>query len=197
MLDTVRTATVLRTISSRSLLKRAADIYDAPDSPLAKAAAHGASRGFQSGAEWMKLAMETIRGRALEPVERMPNFHFLGIAKYTAASVVAAIGVFVADWFAIPVLVVLAIPLFYAVEAQGVFLFPVALDGYAKPIRTARQWTVHAGGTLRVMLIVMPIAVVMLGGGFLGRGFLRSWCLGCLAVCLWYEQIRAADPLAV
>jgi hypothetical protein len=23
-----------------------------------------------------------------------------------------------------------------------------------------------------------------------GRGFVRCWCLGCLAVCLWYEDLR-------
>jgi hypothetical protein len=24
-------------------------------------------------------------------------------------------------------------------------------------------------------------------------GFVRSWCLGCLAVCIWYEDLRGAD----
>lgn len=55
--------------------------------------------------------------------------------------------------------------------------------------------TAQAGGTLRVMAVVMPIAATMLGGGFVGRGFLRSWCLGCLAVCIWYEDLRS-DPAA-
>src|SRR5205823_3911054 len=26
--------------------------------------------------------------------------------------------------------------------------------------------------------------------GIVGRGFVRCWCLGCLAVCLWYEDLR-------
>src|SRR5262249_37135522 len=31
-------------------------------------------------------------------------------------------------------------------------------------------------------------------GGLAGRGFLRSWCLGCLAVCLWYEDLCNDPP---
>jgi predicted MPP superfamily phosphohydrolase len=34
----------------------------------------------------------------------------------------------------------------------------------------------------------------MLFGGLVGRGFLRCWCLGCLAVCLWYEDLRSPPP---
>jgi hypothetical protein len=37
----------------------------------------------------------------------------------------------------------------------------------------------------------------MLLGGLAGRGFVRSWCLGCLAVCLWYEDLRTDPPPAV
>ncbi|MEP6987616.1 MAG: hypothetical protein ABI970_18575, partial [Chloroflexota bacterium] len=54
----------------------------------------------------------------------------------------------------------------------------------------SRSWTVKAGGTLNVMLIVMHLALVMLFGGFLGKGFVRSWALGCLSVVLWYEQVK-------
>jgi hypothetical protein len=42
------------------------------------------------------------------------------------------------------------------------------------------------------MLIVMRLALVMLFGGFLGGGFVRSWALGCLSVVLWYEQVKHA-----
>ena len=176
----------------RSLLSRAATIYDEPGSVLAKAAGSAARGGFAAGAEWMRLALERLRG---EPVETRstPNFTFLGMAKYATASLSAlacAVGAWLSGW---PALAVLAIPAFYAVEVQGVFLFPVALDGSRRPFRDARRWAVRAGGTLRVMAGVMPIAATMLFGGFVGRGFVRSWCLGCLAVCLWYEDVRAAS----
>ena len=80
---------------------------------------------------------------------------------------------------------------FYAVEAQMVFLIPLALDGAACPLREARRWTRRAGGTRAVAGVVMPLAAAMLLGGLAGRGFLRCWCLGCLAVCIWYEELRA------
>ena len=51
----------------------------------------------------------------------------------------------------------------------------------------------RAGGTLAVMAVVLPVAAVMLFGGFARQGFVRSWCLGCLAVCIWYEDLRGAD----
>ena len=44
------------------------------------------------------------------------------------------------------------------------------------------------------MRVVLALAFTMLFGGLVGRGFLRSWCLGCLAVCLWYEDLRNASP---
>jgi hypothetical protein len=88
----------------------------------------------------------------------------------------------------------LAAAIFYAVEAQMVFLFHLALDGSARPFADARCWTRRAGGTVAVMRVVVPLACTMLFGGLAGRGFLRSWCLGCLAVCLWYEDLRNNPP---
>jgi hypothetical protein len=56
--------------------------------------------------------------------------------------------------------------------------------------RTSRRWTRKAGGTVAVMIIVIQLAAVMIFGGFVGHGFVRSWALGCLAVVLWYEYLR-------
>ncbi len=181
-------------ISVRRLLNRAAELYDEPGGALAASAGRAGRHGFRSGAEWMRHAMETIRGTPIPPARA--DFHALGILKYGAAGAVAlgwAIAIF---YLEVPLLAVVSAPLFYAVEAQGVFLFPVALDGSARPFRDARRETARAGGTLRVMAIVMPIAAVMLAGGFAGRGFRRSWCLGCLAVCVWYEALRESDVSA-
>jgi hypothetical protein len=117
----------------------------------------------------------------------------LGVLKY-AAALVAALGawglvVFVGLPHAVGLL--LAIPAFYAVEVQGLFLFPLALDGDAHPWRSARALTREMGGTLSAMGTVLVLASVMLFGGLAGRGWVRCWCLGCLAVVLWYEELRA------
>ena len=174
------------------LLTRAAELYDEPSNGLAASARHAGRHGFRSGAEWMRRAMETIRGCSID--ESQADFHTLGIVKYGAASAVAVGWAFATLLLNVPLLALCAAPLFYAVEAHGVFLFPVAIDGYTRPFCTARLWTVRAGGTLHVMTIVMPIAVGMLCGGLAGRGFRRSWCLGCLAICIWYEALRAGIP---
>src|ERR1043165_8217029 len=71
-----------------------------------------------------------------------------------------------------------------------VFLFPLAIDGRTRVFRESLAWTSRAGGTWRVMCIVLPIAGTMLFGGLAGRGFIRSWCVGCLAVVVWYEHLR-------
>ena len=160
-------------IRARDLLTRAAEQYDALASPLRAAAAAAAFGGFASGAQWMRLALETMRGRPCVPAAF--NYHLLGLIKYGLAAGVALLWAVAACAWHVPWLVPLAAAAFYAVEAQMVFLFPLALDGSAQPFGAARRWTRHAGGTVGVMRVVMPLACTMLFGGLAGRGFLRSW----------------------
>jgi hypothetical protein len=179
-------------VRARDLLSRAAERYDAPASALRAAAAGAALGGFASGAQWMRLALETLRGRPCPPSAL--NSQRLGLIKYGLAGAAALLwAVAVCAWH-VPWLVPLAAVAFYAVEAQMVFLFPLALDGSARPFGDARRLTRHAGGTVAVMRVVVPLACTMLFGGLAGRGFLRCWCLGCLAVCLWYEDLREVPP---
>ena len=136
----------------------------------------------------MRLALESLRGRPCPPTTN--NYQLLGLIKYGLAvspALLWAVAVYVCH---VPWLMPLAVVVFYAVEAQMVFLFPVALDGSTRPFGAARRWTVRAGGTVAVMRVVLPLAGTMLFGGLAGRGFLRCWCLGCLAVCLWYEDLH-------
>src|SRR4051812_28372311 len=76
-----------------SLLARAAEIYDEPDSSLARAALPAALGGFASGAAWMRLAMERIRGVPVGPPATGISFQVLGIAKYAAATMAALCGI--------------------------------------------------------------------------------------------------------
>jgi len=174
-------------VRAHDLLTRAAALYDAPGSPLRATAAGAARGGFASGARWMRLALETPRGRPC-PATAI-NYQRLGLIKYGLAGAVALLAAVAACAGHVPWLVPLAAVAFYAVEAQMVFLFPLALDGSGRPFGDARRWTRRAGGTVTVMRVVLPLACTMLFGGLAGRGFLRSWCLGCLAVCLWYEDL--------
>ncbi len=155
--------------------------------PLLAAARGAWCDGFTTGAAWMRRALAELRGA--EPTG-VASFGALGAAKYGACVAAACVPVVAArlsgTWWPL----VLVVPAFYAVEAQMVFLFPVALDGARRPFAAAQRLVAPAGGTLRVMRTVLRIAVRMLTGGFAGRGFVRSWCVGCLAVLLWYEDVR-------
>ncbi len=185
---TPRSSTRRAAVTAAVLLRRAAKVYDAPTSPLPAAARQAWGGGFVGGGTWMRLTLERLRGRPL-PATALPLGR-LGLMKYGLAALVAALPVVLSLASGWLWLALLSVPAFYAVEAQMVFLFPLALDGEARPLVASRAWTVRAGGTAAVMWVVLPLAVTMLGGGFVGRGFVRSWCLGCLAICLWYEELR-------
>jgi hypothetical protein len=176
------------TVSARDLLRQAGMVFDSPASGLAQSARRAYRTGFQSGGRWMGQALEYLRQKPIAGPAQ--DLNGLGLMKYGLATGAAGLWVLTALWLQLPWLALLAVLVFYAVEAQMVFLFPLALDGSTDPWRAARRWTRHAGGTVAVMRIVLPLAGTMVFGGFLGRGFVRSWCLGCLAVCLWYEQLR-------
>jgi hypothetical protein len=178
-------------LSAAVLLRRAALHFDAPESRLAELSRGIWRGGFASGGGWMRLALEHLRGQSLAGTTS--DWNRLGLMKYGLASVAALAWLVLTIGCQWPLLSSFCVPVFYAVEAQMVFLFPLALDGSVRPFREARRWTRRAGGTLAVMAIVQTLAATMLFGGLLGRGFVRSWCLGCLAVCLWYEDLRRLE----
>jgi hypothetical protein len=181
-------------VRARDLLRAARALYDDPATGLAAAARAAWRGGFISGGEWMRRVLAEVRGVARAgPSSR---FQLLGVIKYGLAAAAALACVALAWLVEQPLLLLLVVPAFYAVEAQMVFLFPLLLDEAPTPFRDARALTLAAGGTVAVMRTVLPLAAVMMCGGFAGQGFLRSWCLGCLAVCLWYERVRRAHASA-
>jgi hypothetical protein len=175
-------------LNATQLLRQAAALYDDPQRPFAQAAQQAWKGGFYSGAVWMELVLSELRG---QPPRSVPQcLQGFGVFKYTLTSIAALIVLAIAIVTQIYPFIVLCIPAFYAVEVQMVFLFPITLDRFPHPFRTSRQWTQYAGGTIAAMRIVLVLAAVMLFGGLFGKGLIRCWCLGCLAVVLWYEQLR-------
>lgn len=172
-----------------ALLRDATRRFDA-SSELQSAAKQSARRGFRGGAEWMAAALSEIRGtRVVGPPTGALK---AGLVKYGAATAVATT-VFVIVGIGVGVLasLPLAILAFYATEAVGAFVFPALAAGARSPWQESLSLVSSAGGTVRVASKTMVIASVMLFGGLTGRGFLRSWCIGCLAMVLWYERLRA------
>lgn len=169
-----------------SLIQTAARWYDTPTLPLKKVSEQAWKNGFQSGAEWMALALGILRHRKSHLGNH--NYHLLGITKYGVATIGGLLGLFLMyrfGWWLFP----LPIILFYLLEAQFVFLFPLAIDQSPHLFKTSRLATQAAGGSLKVMLTVLQLAVWMVFGGFLGQGFIRAWTIGCLAVLIWYEEL--------
>lgn len=175
-------------ISAATLLYEAALLYDDPVTGLAHSSGRAWQGGFGSGGWWMRQALEHLRRAPLPGTVR--DLNTLGVIKYGIACLACLLCASVILWLQQPALLLLSVLAFYAVEAQMVFLFPVALEGNPQPFGEARRKMSEAGGTLVVMGVVLPVAATMLLGGFVGRGFVRSWCLGCLAVCIWYEAVR-------
>ena len=179
-------------MQARKLLQQAIQLYDNPDALLAnRARDHGWKQGFTSGAEWMSYAMSHYRA-TLIPANQV-NYQYYGTLKYGLASIGALAVIGFAIWSKLWIVLPLVVIVFYAIEAQMVFLFPLLIDSHSDPIRHSIQWTNRAGGTIPVMWTVMQLACVMLFGGFVGQGFIRSWALGCLSVCIWYEELRLAQ----
>jgi len=172
---------------ARDLLMTARGFYDEPRHGLAAAARDARWSGFAGGAQWMRGAIAAVRGRA---PDGDAAFHWLGVLKYGIATVGAVAMVwiaFVLSWWLLPAAVVV----FYAIECRMVFAFPLALDGSRRPLRDSHALVSVTMSAACATLLVMRIAAEMLVGGFLGRGFVRSWCVGCMAVVVWYERARA------
>src|SRR5260370_27971570 len=150
-------------VRAGDLLRAASELYDAPSSPLARSAPAAWRRGFASGAEWMGQALWLLRGT--QPVGNALGLQALGLIKYGLACGGALAFVALAILVHQSLIVLLCIPAFYVIEAQMVFLFPLALDGDLRVFRSARHWPVHARGTLSVIRIVSLRAVTSSLGG--------------------------------
>lgn len=172
-----------------AVLRGAARMYDASPT-LQTAARRLAFGGFRGGCEWMALALGELRGT--RPTVPAGGAASAGLMKYGAAALAAGIVVAGAagGWLPWAAGVPLAGLAFYAVEAQGAFVMCAIADGSATPWRDSRRLIRLAGGALVVTVRIIMIAAFMVCGGFGGRGFLRAWCVGCLAVVLWYERLR-------
>ena len=146
-------------------------------------------RGFDGGAKWMHRAMAAA-GWRMPPVGDCGKYGLMGWMKYGICSMLAFLAA-AAAWvwlglWSVPLAVILV---FYLAEAQMVFLFPEALLGRRSPCLSARALTQAAGGSIRVMVTVLPIAAGMLGAGWWRGKGREKWAQGCMAVILWHRHV--------
>lgn len=164
-------------VDARELLAEARAIYDRDEDLLR----------IPLGARWMRHALEIERGPfagGATPA-RVARLVALKYALCTAAALVP-IGLALASghaWWALG-----APAAFYLVECPLVFVVPAALIGAERPFRASRERVRAAGGVTRALPAVLLIALEMVTGSLFGRGVRRSWCVGCLAVVVWFAR---------
>lgn len=188
-------------VRARDLLAAAARTW--AEHPRLEVLARGSGwRGFAGGARWLAAAMAAVRGgdvaAAVEAgaTASENSFTRLGVRKYALAGAAAAAVLVTVVATRVWVFAPLAIVAFYAVEVRFVFAFPLAIDGERAPLRRSHALLAAGSGAAAATCTVMQLAAVMLFGGFCGAGFVRSWCLGCLAVAHWYERAAAREVRA-
>jgi len=141
---------------------------------------------FTNGAQWMLSCLNHIRNKDA----RLPKdvaFEYYGWTKYLLCSFVAILPLFLSYWLA-PI----SILLFYLVEVQLLFLFPLLIDGNKKSFKNSRLFTKKIG-VFRAMMVVMRIALYMLYGLCRKKDHLGNWYAGCLAVLILYEKINTNE----
>jgi len=180
-------------------IARARSILADERNGLSEAAIKASRGGFAGGALWMQQAMSVVRSAPMGCSDDCPtsaSYLQLGLTKYALAISGAAL-VAVVCWRTQPCLLPLAVVAFYLIEVRMVFAFPVAIDSSASPFRDSHELLRSTMPWLTATKNVMLLAAEMLFGGLIGRGFVRSWCVGCLAVVVWYEEARATRKVVV
>lgn len=147
---------------------------------------------FSAGGIWMATVLAHIRQQTVADTVQTIPFNSYGVLKYGFALVSSA-GAGALLYEVYPLLVPLAIFVFYWAEVQLLFLFPLLIDRVPHPIRESFRLTRQIG-VGHAMSRVMPIAFFMLSGLCNRRDPLQRWYIGCAAVLRWYEEIKEIGP---
>lgn len=177
-------------------LEEGALVFDAHPS-LARGATDALGRRA-SPSRWMLAALEIVRARAVHARRSSRAVDASLVVKYARALGAAALvgAASIAAGFSLLASVALAVVAFYWVEVQRVFVVLLGIEGAGDPVRESAALVRAQGGTGIALVRVLRIAAHMLTGGLRGEGFVRSWCVGCIAVVCWYEYARAQSAMA-
>ncbi len=145
---------------------------------------------FTRGAEWMLYCLNHIRNENTT-LPKGVAFEYYGWGKYLLCSFVALIPLFLSYW-----LVPLSILLFYLIEVQLLFLFPLLIDGSKNSFKSSWRLTRQIG-TFRAMIVVIPIAIYMLYGMCRRKDCLQHWYVGCLSILILYEEINTNEETSL
>jgi hypothetical protein len=157
---------------------------------------------FGSGGLWMRVWLESLRNKGnmslpctyLVDVGRTVGGQYednqlfvrYGCFKYGLALSMATL---VVGILGLPALVELLIFIivFYLIEIQFLFLFPILIDRTNLPFRASVHMT-YRMGYIRAFYTVLLLAAYMLTGLMMRRDPFRKWHIGCLAVLILYQH---------
>ena len=144
---------------------------------------------FPAGARWMYDRLIELDGRNTCPFDPATNYNFYGWLKYG----VCVVGFLLScRGFAVyaPLLVPVSILVFYLLEIQFLFLFPLLIDNSKEPVRRGIR-EVFKIGIIGCLFIVIPISLFMLLGLCNKRQRYLNWHIGCMAILIWYnDEVR-------
>ncbi len=141
---------------------------------------------FESGAKWMFIKLNEDHGNSENKFNLEIHFLAYGILKYAISLIIFFLSAFCflrINLFLIP----LSIIIFYLVEVHFLFLFPILIDNYRRPVWTSIKQT-YKTGLLTTLITTIPIGLYMVIGLLNLKNPFRNWYIGCLAVIIWYKN---------
>ncbi|MFL5763111.1 MAG: hypothetical protein ACJ77K_04155 [Bacteroidia bacterium] len=165
----------------RELIKRSAELYKKNEADSISLSVSV----FQTGAQWMQQMMKQM-DEDTPDLDPAISFSKYGTLKYTLCLLAFFVSAFlfykINRW-----LLPLSVLIFYMVEIQFLFLFPVLISRLPNPVSKSIQMTFETG-TMKAIFTVIPIAAFMLTGLFNLRNPYRNWHIGSLAILIWYSD---------
>ncbi|MDO6432784.1 hypothetical protein Q4E93_19410 [Flavitalea sp. BT771] len=141
---------------------------------------------FPGGARWMYDRLNELDGGAIRPFDPEINYTLMGYLKYG----ICLTGASLACWWSLqydPFLLPLSILVFYLLEVQFLFLFPLLIDGAKQPILSGIREVLRIG-VIRCLLTVIPLSIFMMTGLLRRKNNFHHWYIGCLSILIWYKH---------
>ncbi len=141
---------------------------------------------FDLGARWMFDQLNENISYSFAQFNNKTNYFGYGVFKYGISFLLSIFSAFLflkLNIFLLPISVIV----FYIVEVHFLFLFPMIIDNFNKPVLRSIKAT-YKIGILKAITTVIPIGIYMVLGLFNIKNPFYNWYVGCLAIVIWYQN---------
>lgn len=145
-------------------------------------------RIFSRGANWMHCRMNEMGQNRMTEFPKETDFDFYGICKYMTVLFSASVSACILSEISV-FLLPGAVLIFYLTELFFLFYFPLLIDRCNNPFRENFRM-LQETGFRRSFFHLLGIAFYMISGIFHPGDPFRKWKIGCIAVLIWYGEIR-------